>query len=306
MFKFLLSHLMKRLLSERGANETTTTTMTEAIPTIKEVAMLELDDGAIIAPLVRNVAFPGPGVVHDTPFITRLTSETDDSLSNQALDTGGNDETSPSQATVGVHGVTVQLKEIAMIATPGDLAAMAGQLIGQAIAKKKDQDLATLFASFTPNLGDANEDITVGDLYGAYKSLRQGIAPLPYNLVITPGQFWGTKGLITLLETTTGKIQSQALGSVQEDIARNGFSGRILGFDVYTDNNITTTSNNASGAAFSRQAIKLVNKRGLRIDVDTLPDSGREVSIQVTGSEMWGEAILRNKHGVEMQFNEDT
>ena len=306
MFKWLLS-LFAFLGNYGMAGETTTTTLTEAIPTIKEVAMLELDDGEIIPPLVRQVAFPGAGVTHDTPFIQRLTSETDDSLANAALDAGTSDETSPSQATVGVHGVTVLLKEIAILATPGDLPAIAGQLIGQAVAKRKDQDLAALFSSFTPNQGDANEDIVVADLYAAYKELRTGNAPRPYNLVVTPGQFGGTVGIITLMETTSGKVQSQALGSVQEDIAREGFTGRILGFDVYTDNNITVTSNNASGAAFSRDAIKLVLKRGFRIDVDNAAgEAGDEVGTRITGTEMWGEAILRNKHGVEMQFNEVT
>lgn len=294
------------LLGNRGSGETTTTTITEAIPVIVEIAMLELDDGDIIRPLVRNVPFPGPGVVHHTPFVTRLTSETDDSLANQALDTGGSDETSPSVATVGVHGVTVQLKEIAMLATPTDLISAAGSLIGQAIAKRRDIDLATLFASFTPNEGGANNDITVDDLYGAYKSLRQGIAPQPYNLVLTPGQFWGTVGLIQLFESVADKIQNSTPGSPTDDVARNGWTGRALGFDIYTDNNIVVTSNNASGAAFSRDAIKYVEKRGLRIDVDDMPDSGREISMQITGSAMWGEAILRNKHGVEMQFNEET
>lgn len=298
---------LKSLGNAGVTGQTTTTTMTEAIPVIKEVAMLELDDGRIIAPLVRNVAFPGNGVQHDTPFVRRLTAETDDELTNAAMDTGTSDETSPSSATVGVHGVTVLLKEIAILAQPGDLPAIAGQLIGQAIAKQNDVDLAALFSSFTPNQGDANEDIVVADLYAAYKSLRQGNAPRPYNLVVTPGQFWGTVGIATLLETTSGKIQSQALGSVQEDFAREGFTGRILGFDVYTDNNITVTSNNASGAAFSMDAIKLVVKRGFRLDVDyAAGTSGDEVGTRITGTEMWGEAILRNKHGVEMQFNEET
>lgn len=287
------------------AGETTTTTITEAIPTIVEIAMLEMDDGDIIRPLVRNIAFTGPGIVHHTPFITRLTSETDDSLANQALDTGDSDETSPSVATVGVHGVTVQLKEIAMLGTPTDLIAAAGTLIGQAIAKRRDLDLATLFASFSPNEGGANNDISVDDLYGAYKSLRKGIAPLPYNLVITPGQMYGTVGLINLFEAVADKIQNSFPGSPTDDVARNGWTGRVLGFDVYLDNNITVTSNNASGGAFSRDAIKYVEKRALRIDVDDMPDSGREISTQITGSAMWGEAILRGKHGVEMQFNED-
>jgi hypothetical protein len=77
-----------------------------------------------------------------------------------------------------------------------------------------------------------------------------------------------------------------------------------LGFDVYTTTNITTTSNNASGAAFSRDAIKYVEKKGISIEVDR--EIVGEVGDRITGTGYWGEAILRNKHAVEMQFNEDT
>lgn len=291
------------LSCNRGSSETTTTTVTEMIPTIVEAALLELDDGDIIRPLVRNVPFPGPGVVHQTPFITRLTAETDDSLANQALDSGGSDETSPSAATVGSHGATVHLKDLAQMGSVGDLAVAAGQLIGQCLVVRRESDLAALFASFTPNVGAANVDITAADIYAAYNSLRQGQATFPFNLVLTPGQFWGSAGLITLLQLdATNGIQSHGLGTVGEDIARNGWTGRILGFDVYTSTNITVTSNNASGAAFSRDAIKYVEKRGIMIEVDR---EIVEVGDRITGTGHWGEAILRNKHGVEMQFNEE-
>jgi hypothetical protein len=293
------------LANEHGfANETTTTTVTEAIPTIVEAAMLELDDGSVIKPLVRNVPFAGPGVIHQTPFIKRLTAETDMDLANQAVDSTTSDETSPSAATVGEHGATVLLKDLAVMGSVSDLAVAAGTLIGQCLVVRQEADLAALFASFTPNVGSANEDITAADIYAAYNSLRQGQATFPFNLVITPGQFWGSAGLITLLQLDkTNGVQSHGVGSVGEDIARNGWTGRILGFDVYTSTNITTTSNNASGAAFSRDAIKYVEKRGILIEVDRVIVG--HVGDQITGTGMWGEAILRNKHGVEMQFNEE-
>ena len=286
------------------AGESTTTTVAELIPTIIEAALLELDDSDVIRPLVRNVPFSGPGIVHQTPFITRLTAETDDNLANQALDSGGNDETSPSAATVGSHGATVLLKDLAQMGSVTDLAVAAGQLIGQCLVVQREKDLAGLFASFTPNLGDSNEEIVAADLYAAYKNLRQGQATFPFNLVLTPGQYWGAKGVITLLQLdATNGIQSHGVGSVGEDIARNGWAGRVLGFDVYTSTNITVSSNNASGAAFSRDAIKYVEKRGIQIEVDR--QIVGEVGDQITGTGHWGEAVLRNKFGVEMQFNED-
>ena len=314
MFKFIQNLVWKLRFALNGMNplqvgigggalETTTTTITECIPTIIEAALLELDDGDIIRPLVRNVQFTGPGVIHQTPFISRLTAETDDNLTNQAVDSTTSDETSPSAATVAGHGATVLLNDLASLGSVSDLAVAAGTLIGQCMVVRREQDLAALFSSFTPNQGDANEDIVAADLYAAYQSLRSGQASFPFNLVVTPGQFWGSAGIITLLQLdATNGIQSHGLGTVGEDIARNGWTGKILGFDVYTSTNITTTSNNASGAAFSMDAIKYVEKRGIQIEVD------REivgiVGDRITGTGYWGEAILRNKHGVEMQFNE--
>lgn len=280
--------------------DTTVTTLTEAIPTIVASALLELDEGDVVRPLVTNIPFPGPGIIHQTPFITRLTAEADDSLASQALDSTTSDETSPSAATVGVHGAYVQLKELAQLATVDDMAAVAGKLIGQCIVKRRDLDLVTLFASLTTNQGAAATNITPADLYDAYGSLRTYFAPLPYNLVLHPQQVWSSVGLISLFDNSSDAIQTQGPGTVGEDWARYGFAGKALGFDLWIDANITLTSYNGSGAAFSSQAIKYVSKRGFRIDIE---GDATEVATKIVGTEIWGEAILRNLHGNEMQFD---
>ena len=281
--------------------DTTTTTLTECIPTIVANALLELDEGDVIRPLVTNVAFSGPGVVHQTPFISRLTSEADDSLTGQALDSTTSDETSPSAATVGVHGAYVQLKEIANLGSVDDMAAVAGKLIGQCVTVRRDLDLATLFTSFTTNAGGQNTDPTPGALYSAYGSLRTYHAPLPYNLVMHPLQVYRATGLISLFDNSSDAIGGAGNpGSVAEDWARNGFAGMFMGFTLWLDANIAITSNNASGAVFSREGIKFVQKRPFRIDIQS---DVAEVADRIVGTEMWGEAILRNKSGVEMQFD---
>lgn len=287
--------------NNRGTGETTTTTMTEAIPTAVSAALLELEEGNIIQPLVRNYAFPGPGIVHSTPIISKLTSESDDSLSNQAIDSGTYTG-SPSQATVGVYGSTVFLKEIAVLGTVDDLMAVAGQLIGQSIVTKKDSVLAALFTSFTQNEGTANSQIAPADLFDAYKFLRTNFAPQPYNLVLHPGHIWSSVGLINFFSNTADGSHFSSgggMGSTGEDFVRNGFSGRVFGFDLYADANIAVTSRTGSGAAFSRDAIKYVPKREFRIDVLY---SGPEVGWQVSGTEIFGAAILKNNLGDEMQF----
>jgi len=280
--------------------DTTTTTLSEAIPTIVASALLELEEGDVVRPLVTNVPFPGPGVTHQTPFVQKLTSEADDTLTAQALDSSTNDETSPSEATVGVHGAYVQLKEIAQLGTLDDMAAVAGKLIGQCIVTRRDKDLVTLFASLTTNQGAAATNIAPADLYDAYGSLRTYFAPLPYHLVMHPLQIWSSVGLISLFDNSADAIQTQGPGTVGEDFARYGFAGMALGFNLWVDANITLTNNNGSGAAISREAIKYVEKRPFRIDIES---DASEVATKIVGTEIWGEAVLRNKHGNEMQFD---
>jgi len=53
------------------------------------------------------------------------------------------------------------------------------------------------------------------------------------------------------------------------------------------------------GAAFARAAIKNVRKRDFMIEIER--DSA-EVANKIVGSEIRGEAVLRNLHGNEMQF----
>lgn len=281
--------------------DTTTTTLTECIPTIVGSALLELDEGNIVEPLVTNIDFPGPGVLHQTPFISRLAAEADDSLTAQAIDSTTSDETSPSAATVGVHASYVQLKDIAALGSVDDMAAVAGQLIGQSLVVRKDLDLVTLFTSFTTNQGAATSTLSIApaDLYDAYGSLRKYHAPLPYHLVMHPSQIWSSHGIIALFDNSSDAIQSRGLGTVGEDFARFGFAGMAMGFNLWSDSNISYGTSNGSGAAFSREAIKNVRKRGFQIEIQR--DSA-EVADKIVGSEIRGEAILRNKSGNEMQF----
>lgn len=288
-------------MSASTSGSTTTTTLSACIPTIVASALIELDEGNIIQPLVIDVPFPGPGILHQTPFVARVAAETDDSLASQTMESSGSDETSPSAATVGVHGAYVHLKDIAALGSISDMAAIAGQLIGQALVVRKDLDLALLFSSLTTNQGGTGTGgIAPADLYDAYGSLRLYHAPLPYNLVFNPQQIWNSKGLIALFDNSSDAIQSQGVGTVGEDWARSGFAGMVMGFTLWADANIPWTSTvNGSGAAFSRGAIKNVRKRDFQIEIQR---DSVEVADKIVGSEIRGEAILRNKHGNEMQF----
>lgn len=308
MFKWLKSLFMALSLglglnNVGMANETTATTMTETIPTAVSAALLEFEEGDIVRPLVAQYPFPGPGIVHSTPIVSKLAGESDDSLANQAMDSGTYTG-SPSNATVVVHGSTVFLKEIAVLGSVDDLMAMAGQLIGQSLVTVRDKALTALFTSITQNEGSANANLVPQDLFDAFNFLRQNYAPMPYNLVMHPGHIWSSIGInVAFANTADSSHYSQAAGvsgGVGDDITRNGWAGRVFGFDLFADNNIVVTSRAGSGCAFSRQAFKYVPKRDFRIDVLY---SGPEVGWQVSGTNMEGYAVLKNNFGDEMQFN---
>jgi hypothetical protein len=278
--------------------DTTVSTLTECVPEITTNALLELNEGDVMLPLVTRVIFGGPGVVHNTPFVKRLTSEADDSFASQELDSTTNDETSPSAATCGVHGGFVALKDIAQLGSVDDMVAVAGQLLGQCISVRRDLDLVTLATGLTDQ-GGTFTAVTPADLYDAYGSLRTYMAPLPYNLVLHPLQIWSTVGLISLFDNSDDAIQTQGPGTVGEDFARQGFAGMALGFNLYADANIALASNFGSGIAFSRECIKYVEKRGLMVE---LQRDASEVATEIAANCIWGEAVLRGKHGNEMQF----
>lgn len=298
LFKFYFGWTLGMYASASGS--TTEGTLAENIPTIVASALLELDEGNIVQPLVMDVPFPGQGIIHQTPIINRITSEEDDTLASQTMEASGSEETSPSAATVGVHGAYIHLKDLASIASVGDMAAIAGQLIGQCLVVRKDLDLVTLFTSLSTNQGSSTTAaLAPADLYDAYGSLRRYHAPLPYHLVLHPQQIWSAYGLVILFDNSTDAIQSHGLGSVGEDFARYGFAGMAMGFNLWSDANIPFTTATGSGAAFSRAAFKNVRKRDFQIEIER---DAQNVADKIVGSEIRGEAVVRNLHGNEMQF----
>jgi len=201
-----------------------------------------------------------------------------------------------------VHNASVLLKDIASLGTVGDLAAIAGQLIGQCLITQKEADLISIFTTLSTNQGTTatSTNLAPADLYDAYGSLRGSYAPLPYNLVMGADLIWSSVGLISLFDNSADAVQTQGLGTVGEDWARNGYAGMALGFSIFADGNITADASYISdGIAFSKAVAKNVIKRGFQIEVDR---DITEVGTEIVGTDIRGEAILRQKHGNLMSF----
>jgi len=144
------------------------------------------------------------------------------------------------------------------------------------------------------------------------RQLRAASAPFPYNLVLSPKQVWGSKGIIGLLHnsaldtagsSTTDTATARPLGLMGakgEEAMANGWVGSIAGFNVYWSDQINEdvgSGGDAGGFAFSKGAIGLgIGANGLfRIESERNA-SFRSTEYVATG--FWGEAEIKDTFGV--------
>jgi len=142
--------------------------------------------------------------------------------------------------------------------------------------------------------------------------LRAASAPMPYSLVLSPKQVWGSKGIIALLHntaldtagsSTTDTATARPIGMMGgkgEEAFQTGFVGSIAGFDVYWSDQIEEnvgSGGDAAGFAMSKGAIGLgVGAEGLfRVALER-DEMLRAVNYVATG--FWGEIEVKDTFGV--------
>ena len=136
------------------------------------------------------------------------------------------------------------------------------------------------------------------------RQLRAAGAPFPYNLILSPKQVWGSKGIISLLhdEAVTGSNAKplSLMGAKGEEAMNVGMIGSIAGFNVYWSDQINEdvgSGGDAAGFAFSKGAMGLaVGPEGLfRIESERNA-SFRSTEYVATG--FWGEIEIKDAFGV--------
>ena len=172
-------------------------------------------------------------------------------------------------------------------------------------------DYTKLATSDVGTPGDGADETTVtsvqlalSHIFGSMRQLRSAGAPMPYNLVLSPKQVWGAKGLSGLLQdaavTGSNSKPMSLMGAKGEETMMNGSVGSIAGFDVYWSDQIdedVSSGGDAAGFAFSRGAI------GLAIGVDGLfrLETERNASFRTTEYVVcgfWGEIEIKDGFGV--------
>jgi N4-gp56 family major capsid protein len=272
------------------ANETTSSTVSELYQEIIAEAQFVIQEKSIMKNLVKNYAIAGGGKSVEVPIYAAVSAaavaEATD-LSNTAIN--------PSSVTITASevGVMTTLTDLARNSAPRNVAADIGRLFGEAIAKKMDVDLITLFDGFSTAVGTDAAAITPALLFNAASTLRA--AGLPVNetyCVLHPKIAYDLKsGLTNTFAGLDTDLSNEAL--------RNGFIGQIAGIKIFETGNManTGTAGDYKGGIFHKDALAIAMMQDIKIETQ------RDASLradEIVATAVYGVGELHDSYGIEV------
>ena len=274
------------------ANETTSSTLAELYTDVIQEAIFTFQETSVMRPLVTTYAINGQGKTVQVPVYGAISASavaegTD--LANTAIDPTAVD------ITASEIGVMTTLTDLGRDSASRNVGADIGKLFGDGLAKKVDSDLASLFTSFSTDVGSAGTELTPELLFKAQATLRALNIPAPYYGVFNPKACFNLKKVLTNAGYNTS---ANAISDVGNQAMRDGFIGRVAGIDVYENANLAIDSDDDSvGAVFHPASIGLAMKSDLKIETQ------RDASIrgtEIVASMTVGQGIVKNDYGVKV------
>jgi N4-gp56 family major capsid protein len=275
------------------ANEVTSSVISELYSDVVQAALFTLSEQTVIRPLIRNYDMTGtPGLVAQVPIYPAISAAALTDGTDISANTAFN--TTEKTITAAEVGAMVTLTDLAKETASEDVAAAIGRQLGDAMAKKVDDDLAGLFSGFTNSVGSANDELTVDDFFKAAATLRNNQAPGPYVCVIHPYQAFQLKKLLAGNGNTPMNNHELA-----NEALRSGFVGTIAGIQVFESTAVTGADSAGAfvGAAMSQDALGYMVKRNMRIEEQ------RDASLRATeivGSMAYGVSEIFDAYGVKI------
>ena len=235
---------------------------------------------------------------------TKLTSSNVTEATQATTTTAVAITTAARTATISEHVIASTVSDLVLMGSGDDIKGQAGTALGNAVAAKLDDDLVELGKTFSQTECGAGTELALSLIFGSMRQLKAASAPMPYNLVLSPKQVWGAKGLISLLhdDAVTGSNAKpmSLMGSKGDEAFQVGFVGSIAGFNVYWSDQIdenVSSGGDAAGFAFSQGAIGLgVGAEGLFRVREERDEMLRAVNYVCTG--FWGEVEIKDAYGV--------
>ena len=235
---------------------------------------------------------------------TKLTSGNVTAATQATTTTAVAITTAARTATISEHVIASTVSDLVLMGSGDDVEGQAGPALGNAVAAKLDDDLVELGKAFSQTECGAGTALALSHIFGSMRQLRSAGAPMPYNLVLSPKQVWGAKGLISLLhdDAVTGSNAKpmSLMGNKGEEVFSTGYVGSIAGFNVYWSDQIdedVSSGGDAAGFAFSQGGIGLgVGADGLFRIAAERDEMLRATNYVATG--FWGEVEIKDAYGV--------
>ena len=212
--------------------------------------------------------------------------------------------TAARTATISEHVIASTVSDLVLMGSGNDVEGQAGPALGNAVAAKLDDDLVELGKTFSQTECGAGSSLALSHIFGSMRQLRAAGAPMPYNLVLSPKQVWGAKGIISLLhdDAVTGSNAKpmSLMGNKGEEAFSTGYVGSIAGFNIYWSDQIDEnvgSGGDAAGFAFSKGGVGLgVGADGLFRIAAERDEMLRATNYVATG--FWGEVEIKDAYGV--------
>jgi N4-gp56 family major capsid protein len=277
----------------------TTTSLNDLLPLIRQEAMFVASERSIMRGLVKNYALaPGQGKTVSVPIYPIQTA---------AVVTEGNEvadttvSTDVADLTIGTVAIRTLLTDLARQSAASNVVADLGRLFGEAIARKMDTDLTQLFYSFNAGEGNFGGQITAASIFAAVAKLKASAVPTEGMVcVLHPSIAYDLKSALTTAGNTP--FTAGAYSDVSNEAMRMGFVGMLAGIPVYETSNIANngTAGDIAGAVFQMDAL------GLGMIGDITLETQRRASFlgdDIVCSAYYGTGILQNNYGRFLAFD---
>ena len=268
-------------------------------------AVIAFNHANVMLPLVTTKQAVKGAITVGFPDYTKLATSDVGTPGDGADETTVTSVTTAARnCTISEHVIRADVSDLAVMGNADDLTGNVGAVLGNAVAAKLDDDLVELGKTFSQTECGAGTQLALSHVFGSMRQLRAAGAPFPYNLVLSPKQVWGAKGLIALTNdaavTGSNSKPLSLLGNKGEEAMATGMIGNIAGFDVYWSDQIdedVSSGGDAAGFAFSKGAVGLaIGPEGLmRIETE------RNASFRTTeyvAVGFWGECEIKDAFGV--------
>lgn len=251
---------------------TTTDALADSLPTVIAAARLVREHEGVMSQLVdvQNLG-EGDGIDWNEISLAALTATavTETTRLNnpqQMADT----KFTITPTVVGTHTVITDrvAKRVSKLAF-----AKLGSLSQNAIQRKKDQDGLIVLDGATTSLCGAGVTFATGYIAAASTRITSNATEPGSGPIRTVLHGYQIKDIY---DEITASIGTYAIPEGETArVFKEGFRGSIHGSQVYEDGNITIdSSSDAKGGTFSKDAIVLVQGRGLRRETRREPDLG--------------------------------